>query len=58
VDNDEPAKGELWGGLAVAYFQPSPRKGPLTVNRTAESLFRTLAADFQAKRSRDYHPVK
>jgi hypothetical protein len=52
VDNDEPAKGELWGGLAVAYFQPSPRKGPLTVNRTAESLFRTLAADFQAKRSR------
>jgi hypothetical protein len=51
VDNDEPAKGELWGGLAVAYLQPSPRKGGLVVNRTAESLFRTLAADFEAKRS-------
>ena len=52
VDNDEPAKGELWGGLAVAYLQPSPRKGELIVNRTADSLFRIMAADFEAKRSR------
>ena len=49
VDNDEPAKGELWGGLAVAYLQPSPREGPLIINRTAESLFRTMADDFQAR---------
>jgi hypothetical protein len=51
VDNDEPARGELWGGLAVAYLQPSPREGALTVNRTAESLFRTMAEDFEAKKS-------
>lgn len=52
VDNNEPAKGELWGGLAVAYLQPSRRKGALVVNRTAESLFRAMAADFEATRFR------
>jgi glycosyltransferase involved in cell wall biosynthesis len=51
VDNEEAAHGELWGGLAVAFLQPTPRQGPLVVNRTADSLFRTMAANFQAKSS-------
>jgi hypothetical protein len=51
VDNDEPAKGELWGGLAVAYLQPTPRQGWLEVNRSADSLFRTMAESFQANSS-------
>jgi len=52
ADYDGPIKGELWGGLAAAYFQPTPRDGPLSFNRTADSTFRTMAENFQAKKSR------
>jgi hypothetical protein len=50
VDNDEPAKGELWGGLAIAYLQPAPRNGYLRIDRTAESLFR-IAAEHSTRMS-------
>jgi glycosyltransferase involved in cell wall biosynthesis len=42
IDNNETAKGELWGGLALAYLAPTPRNGPLIIGRSAESLFRTM----------------
>ena len=52
VEHGGPFKGELWGGLAVAYFQPDLRKGPLVIHRSADSLFRTMAEDFEVRRNR------
>jgi glycosyltransferase involved in cell wall biosynthesis len=49
VDNDEPAQGEPWGGLGIAYLQPFPRKGWLRIERSADGLFR-LAASHSPKR--------
>jgi glycosyltransferase involved in cell wall biosynthesis len=40
VEHPGPSQGELWGGLAMAYFLPTPRVGPLTIAQTASTLFR------------------
>jgi glycosyltransferase involved in cell wall biosynthesis len=42
VEYPGPFHGELWGGLAAAYFLPEPRTGELQVGRTAEQMFRML----------------
>ncbi len=42
VEHSGPSHGELWGGLAMAFFLPTPRIGPLTVGQTASTLFKTL----------------
>jgi glycosyltransferase involved in cell wall biosynthesis len=42
IEHDGPSKGELWGGLAFAYFAPTPRTGPLKSNRSAETLFQVM----------------
>jgi hypothetical protein len=39
VEQKGPFGGELWGGLALAYFSPVPRLHALTVNRSAEQMF-------------------
>ena len=39
-----PSHGALWGGLALAYFLPTPRKGVLQINKTAEEMFQMLQA--------------
>jgi hypothetical protein len=49
VDNNEPAQGEAWGGLAVAYLQPTPRTGHLRIERSAETLFRLAAGHSERK---------
>lgn len=43
VETPGPLQGELWGGLAAAYFLPRQRNGELQVHRTAEQMFQTLA---------------
>jgi hypothetical protein len=42
VEYPGPFHGELWGGLAAAYFLPEPRRGELQVGRTAEQMFQML----------------
>ena len=37
-------QGELWGGLAAAYFLPVPRRGELRISRTAEGMFQVLSS--------------
>jgi glycosyltransferase involved in cell wall biosynthesis len=34
--------GELWGGLALAYFSPVPREGDLRASGSANTLFRVM----------------
>jgi len=36
------ANGELWGGLAVAYFLPEPRTAALQIHRGAQEMFEAL----------------
>jgi hypothetical protein len=43
VEHGGPSDGELWGGLAMAYFNPAPRSGPLAIGRSAEGMFQALA---------------
>jgi hypothetical protein len=54
VDNEASARGELWGGLGIAYFQAIPRTGPLRVERSAETLFRLAARHFAREMSAGY----
>ena len=43
VEHGGPSHGELWGGLALAYFSPEKREGGLTVRRSANLLFSAAA---------------
>lgn len=43
VETPGPFQGELWGGLAAAYFLPSQRNGELQVHQTSERMFQMLA---------------
>ena len=44
VEHHGPSRGELWGGLAAAYFLPVIRSGDLHIARTAEQMFQRLSA--------------
>ena len=44
VEHDGPSRGELWGGLAAAYFLPVVRSGDLNIARTADQMFQRLSA--------------
>ena len=43
VEHPGPSHGELWGGLAAAYFLPAIRRRELHVNRTAQEMFEALS---------------
>ena len=38
IEHNGPTKGEMWGGLALAYFRPTVRQGPLSLNRSANMM--------------------
>jgi glycosyltransferase involved in cell wall biosynthesis len=44
IEHGGGGTGEMWGGLALAFFQPTPRNGPLTVGRSAEQMFQAVQA--------------
>jgi len=43
VEHHGPSHGELWGGLAAAYFLPVTRNGELQIGQTANQMFQALA---------------
>lgn len=43
IENGSPNDGELWGGLALAYFRPEPRRGPLHVEQSAAATYQRVA---------------
>jgi glycosyltransferase involved in cell wall biosynthesis len=42
IEHGGGGNGELWGGLATAYFDPAQRSGPLTVQTSADNMFQAL----------------
>jgi hypothetical protein len=42
IEHGGAGNGELWGGLATAYFDPLQRGGPLNVETSADKMFRAL----------------
>jgi hypothetical protein len=44
VETPGPSHGELWGGLAAAYFLPVMRTGNLQISQTAAQMFQLLHA--------------
>jgi glycosyltransferase involved in cell wall biosynthesis/cephalosporin hydroxylase len=44
VEHPGSFHGELWGGLAAAYFLPTPRSGEIEIKRTANGMFQFLSA--------------
>jgi glycosyltransferase involved in cell wall biosynthesis len=42
VESPGPSRGQLWGGLALAYFSPAERRTELRVASSAEMTFRRL----------------
>jgi glycosyltransferase involved in cell wall biosynthesis len=43
VEHGGPSRGEMWGGLAMAYFSPVRRTHALDVKRTCEGMFQQLS---------------
>lgn len=43
VEHNGPSQGELWGGLAMAYFSPIRRNHHLTPGRACEGMFQRLS---------------
>ncbi len=41
-EHDGPSRGELWGGLALAYLRPEKRQAPLKVGQSARGMFEML----------------
>ena len=41
--------GEMWGGVALAYFHPEPRTGPLVVSTTSQRTFAIINAHVTAE---------
>lgn len=38
IEHNGPTKGEMWGGLALAYFRPTVRQGPLSLNLSVNMM--------------------
>ena len=49
VEHQGPSHGEMWGGLAAAYFTPEPRTQDLTVRCSAALLVAALQATMPAQ---------
>jgi glycosyltransferase involved in cell wall biosynthesis len=43
VEHPGPFRGQLWGGLALAYFAPGRRTSPVAVNCSAAEMFRVMS---------------
>ena len=41
---NNPANGQMWGGLGLAVIDPQPRQGPLTIQASGRPLFERCAA--------------
>jgi hypothetical protein len=39
IEHPGPTHGELWGGLAMAFFHPAPRQGTVPMTQSASILF-------------------
>jgi hypothetical protein len=44
TEDKGPFEGQLWGGLALAYLLPFPRKDPLEIRCSTERMFRTVCS--------------
>jgi hypothetical protein len=55
VEHQGSFLGELWGGLAAAYFLPVPRKGVLQITRTADQMFKILSARVSSPTGEDLY---
>jgi len=44
TEDKGPFEDQLWGGLALAYLLPYPRKGPLEIHCSTERMFRTVCS--------------
>jgi len=42
VADEGPVSGQLWGGLAMAYFLPEPQRRNVIIQRSAERTFQCL----------------
>jgi hypothetical protein len=42
TEDKGPFEGQLWGGFALAYLLPFPRKDPLEIHCSTEKMFRTV----------------
>ena len=42
VEHGGGGDGELWGGLALVYLTPTPRKGPLQIHQSAAKIHRAV----------------
>ena len=38
VETGGPSRGEMWGGLGLAYLKPVIRQGPLQINLSAGKM--------------------
>jgi len=45
VETPGPFQGDLWGGLAAAYFCPAPRTTKLQISKTADKMFQFLLSN-------------
>jgi hypothetical protein len=44
VEHGGPSLGQMWGGLALAYFTPAPRSGNLSIRQSGRRLFEAALA--------------
>lgn len=44
IDHGGPSAGQMWGGLALAYFTPAQRPGDLPLRQSGRSLFEAAKA--------------
>ncbi|MEZ5391416.1 MAG: CmcI family methyltransferase [Bryobacterales bacterium] len=44
IQDGGPVDGEMWGGLAIAYFRPDRRIGDLEIRQSAQATYEQLAA--------------
>ena len=42
VENGSDSQGEMWGGLAIAYFSPDVRKNSFKLDQTAKIMFELI----------------
>ncbi|MCB1018839.1 MAG: glycosyltransferase [Acidobacteria bacterium] len=47
IEHGGPVDGEMWGGLAIAYFRPDRRSGELEIRQSAKATYEQLAAALQ-----------
>jgi hypothetical protein len=43
VEDDGPFRGQLWGGLAVAYLSAIRRRGDLAIHCSADEMFQAMS---------------